>query len=99
MDRNWILRLTSLLLKIAVGVCAINFLVYLAGTIVLGGDALNQGSISDGHFYIKSHGRTNEVTHGLFEYSRWQAATLKITQPIFLTAFAGILLMRLCAKS
>jgi hypothetical protein len=97
MDRNRILRLTSLFLKVVVGVCVINFLVYLAGTIVLGGDALSHGSVSDGHFYITSHGRTKEVTEGLFEYSRWQASTLKIT--IFLTAFAGILLMRLYAKS
>jgi hypothetical protein len=54
----------------------LNFLVYLADTIVLGGDALNHGSVRDGHFYIKSHGRTKEVTEGLFEYSRWQASTL-----------------------
>jgi len=99
MDRNRVLRLTSLFLKVVVGVCAINFLVYLAGTILLGGDALNHGSISDGHFYITSHGRTKEVTAGLFEYSRWQASTLKISQAIFLTAFAGILLMGLYAKS
>ena len=98
MDRNPILKLMKLLLMIVVGACVLNFIVYLAGTIVLGGDALNHGSISDGHFYIKSHGRTKEVTEGLFEYSRWQASTIKITQPAFLAAFVGILLIRFYAK-
>jgi hypothetical protein len=99
MDRNRTLRLASLLLKVVAGACVINFVVYLAGTLVLGGDALNQGSINDGHFYIKSHGRTKEVTEGLFEYSRWHASTLRITQPIFITAFAGILLLRAYTKA
>jgi hypothetical protein len=70
-----------------------------AGTLALGGDALNHGSINDGHYYIKSHGRTKEVTEALFEYSRWHASILKITQPIFITAFAGILLLRVYTKS
>jgi len=71
-------------------VCVLNFIVYLAGTIVLGGDALNHGSVSNGHFYVQSHGRTKEVTEGLFEYSRWQASTLKITQPVFVAAFSAL---------
>jgi hypothetical protein len=98
MDRNRMFKLVSLLLMIVVGACVLNFVLYLAGTIVLGGDALNHGSVSDGHFYIKSHGRTKEVTEDLFEYSRWQASTLKITQPIFVAAFIGALLVRIYAK-
>jgi len=98
MDRNLMLKVTSLLLMIIVGACVLNFIVYLAGTIVLGGDALNHGSVSNGHFYIQSHGRTKEVTEGLFEYSRWQASTLKITQPVFVAAFIATLLIRVYAK-
>ena len=98
MDRNRIFKLMKLLFMIVVGACVLNFIVYLAGTIVLGGDALNHGSVSGGHFYIESHGRTKEVTEGIFEYSRWQASTLKIMQPVFLTAFVGILLVRFYAK-
>ena len=98
MDRSRIFKLVNLLLMIVVGACVLNFIVYLAGTIVLGGDALNHGSVSNGHFYIKSHGRTKEVTEDLFEYSRWQASTLKIMQPVFLSAFVGILLIRVYSK-
>ena len=98
MDRNRMFKLMSLLLMIVVGACVLNFIVYLAGTMVLGGDALNHGSVSNGHFYIKSHGRTKEVTAVLFEYSRWQASTLKITQPVFVAAFIGTLLVRVYAK-
>jgi hypothetical protein len=97
-DREQTRDLIGLALKIAIGLCVANFLVYLAGSIVLGGDALNQGSIVNGHYYIKSHGRTKEVTQGLFEYSRWQASSLKLTQPIFLAAFAGIFLLKVYAK-
>jgi len=50
MDRNRMLNVMSLLLMIVVGACALNFIVYLAGTIVLGGEALNHGSVSNGHF-------------------------------------------------
>ena len=98
MDRNRMFKLVSLLLMIVVGACVLNFVLYLGGTIVLGGDALHHGSVSDGHFYIKSHGRTKEVTEDLFEYSRWQASTLKITQTIFVAAFVGTLLIRTYVK-
>jgi hypothetical protein len=98
MDRNRIFKLMHLLLMIVVGACVLNFILYLAGTLVLGGDALHQGSISDGHFFIKSHGRTKEVTEGVFVYSRWQASTLAMTQPIFLAAFVGTLLIKFYAK-
>jgi len=50
MDRNPVFKLLSLLLMIIVGACVLNFIVYLAGTIVLGGDALNHGSVSNGQF-------------------------------------------------
>jgi len=49
-DRNRMVKVMSLLLMIVVGACALNFIVYLAGTIVLGGEALNHGSVSNGHF-------------------------------------------------
>src|SRR5262249_47496260 len=97
MDRNRMFKLVSLLLMIVVGACMLNFVLYLGRTIVLGGDALNHGSVSDGHFYIKSHGRTKEVTEVLFD-SRWQASTLKITQTIFVAAFVGTLLIRTYVK-
>jgi hypothetical protein len=99
MNRNRIFKFMSLFFMIVVAACVLNFLVYLSGTIVLGGDALSHGSVSDGHFYIKSHGRTKEVTEGLFEYSRWQASTLKIMQPVFLAAFVGLLVIRFYAKT
>jgi hypothetical protein len=63
----------------------------LADTIVLGGDALNHGSVRDGHFYIESYGRTKEVIESLracSSYSRWQAS-LKITQPVFLAGLSS----------
>jgi hypothetical protein len=98
MDRTRLLKVATLALKVIVGLCVVNFLVYLAGTMVLNGDALHGGSVSNGHFYITNHGRTNEITEGLFNYSRWHASVVKVTQPIFLSAMAGILLIRVYGK-
>ena len=94
MDRERALKVASFALKVIVGLCVVNFLVYLAGTMVLNGDALHSGSVSNGHFYITNHGHTKEITEGLFNYSRWHASIIKVTQPIFLSAMAGILLIR-----
>ena len=66
---------------------------------VLNGDALHSGSVSNGHFYITNHGRTKEITEALFNYSRWHASIIKVTQPIFLSAMAVILLIRFYGKS
>jgi hypothetical protein len=98
MNRNPVFNLMRGCLMLVIGACVLNFIVYFAGTIILGGDALNHGSVSDGHFYIKSHGRSKEVTESLFEYSRWQASTLKITQPIFVAAVVATLFIRFYAK-
>jgi hypothetical protein len=98
MNRNPVFNLMRWCLMLVIGACVLNFIVYFAGTIILGGDALNHGSVSDGHFYIKSHGRSKEVTESLFEYSRWQASTLKITQPIFVAAVVATLFIRFYAK-
>ena len=98
MDRTQLLKVVTLALKVIVGLCVINFLVYLAGTMVLNGDALSSGSVSNGHFYITNHGRTKEITEGVFNYSRWHASIIKVTQPVFLSAMAGILLIRIYGK-
>ena len=43
MDREQVLKVATFALKVIVGLCVVNFLIYFAGTMVLNGDALNSG--------------------------------------------------------
>lgn len=45
-----------------------NFLIWFIINIEIGGDATN-GKITDGHFYLGSHGRYTEVAEWVFNYS------------------------------
>jgi hypothetical protein len=77
---------------IAVGM--LNFLMFVAGAIYLGGDAVN-GKVEGGHYYLFGV-RTEsgmkvytEVTRRIFTYSTWHAYSVLITWPlVMLAAFA-----------
>ena len=59
-----------------------NFLIFILGSMYLGGDALN-GYAKDGHYFLCAHGSCTEVVKPLWTYSYWHA----------LTAMNGILLV------
>jgi hypothetical protein len=47
------------------------FIVFIA-TVYLGGDAIN-GKVVGGHYFLASHGRLTEVSHGIFLCSKVHA--------------------------
>jgi hypothetical protein len=59
-----------------------NFLAFVAGSVHLGGDALN-GYVRADHYYVCARGSCNQVSQTTWKYSYWHA----------ISAFGGILLM------
>ena len=86
MSNEWIrrVRITSLLM-IVIGL--LNFLVFVAISLYLGGDAVN-GKAEGGHYYLYGYGlRTGlkgytEVTEQVFNYSKWHVYSIFITWPL-----------------
>jgi hypothetical protein len=74
---------------IAVIVGFLNFLLFLAGTFYLGGDAVN-GKAEGGRYYLWGYhegkkGYT-EVTQAVFDYSRWHVYSVMVTWPLMILA-------------
>jgi hypothetical protein len=72
----------------------LNFAIFVAIACYLGGDAVN-GKVEDGRYYLfgvrtaSGHKVYTEVTHVVFDYSRWHVYSLFITWPfVMLAAFA-----------
>jgi hypothetical protein len=63
----------------------LNFMAFVAGTLVLGGDALN-GKVVNGHYFLNSHGRHTEVTRATYSYSWWHGASLTASFVLFAVA-------------
>lgn len=60
----------------------VNFAAFIAGSLYLGGDALN-GYLKSGHYFLCAHGHCSEVSSAVWHYSYWHA----------LSSFGGILLV------
>jgi hypothetical protein len=82
---------TRRLLQVGVGIGLANFLVFWVVAVFIGGDALN-GYMSDGHYFLASHGRFTEVSGAVFTYSKWHATSVFFTHP--LAMLCGWLLTR-----
>ena len=67
------MRLSARALKAIAIVCWVNFAVFLAVNVSIGGDALN-GKTAGGHYYLNNHGRYTEVSHAVFVYSACHAS-------------------------
>jgi hypothetical protein len=48
----------------------VNFLAFIIGSVVLGGDAIN-GYAQAGHYFLCAHGGCTEVTQSIWKYSYW----------------------------
>jgi hypothetical protein len=68
----------------------VNFAVFIAMAIYLGGDALN-GYARDGHYFLCSHGKNTEVTRVVRTYSYWHTISVFVTQGLVFV-LAAILL-------
>jgi hypothetical protein len=62
-------------------VAIVNFVVFVAIAVPLGGDALN-GTARDGHYYLMQHGIYTEVRRSIFIYSTIHTLSLFVTQPL-----------------
>jgi hypothetical protein len=72
---KWVLYPTAAL-------AMVNFFAFVAGSLYLGGDALN-GSVKAGHYFVCAHGHCSEVSSAVWHYSYWHA----------LSAFTGLFLV------
>jgi hypothetical protein len=70
--------------------CSLNFMTFMIGIQVLGGDALN-GYAKNGHFYLKNHAQITEVSESVYNYSLWHGRSIFLTHPLAMLA-AGILI-------
>jgi hypothetical protein len=67
------------------GLGILNFLAFVAGAFVLGGDAAN-GKIAGGHFYLAEHGKLTEVSEAVYTYSLWHVRSVFLTHPLAILA-------------
>jgi hypothetical protein len=71
----------------AVIVSILNFALFLTGTFYLGGNAI-KGKIADGRYYVWGyhHGTKGyaEVSHAVFNYSKWHANSVIVTWPFMI---------------
>jgi hypothetical protein len=62
------------LVNVLGGVALANFLIFVAITLFIGGDAIN-GQITGGHYYLSDHGKLTEVSQPIYIYSYIHAAS------------------------
>ena len=78
-------------LAVVFALCVLNFLAFVTGAAVIGGDAAN-GKVESGHYFVGSHGKFREVTPAVFEYSQWHTRSVWLTHPLaILAGFAMVL--------
>jgi hypothetical protein len=73
-----------------VGLGVANFLVFVVVSAALGGDALS-GRVTDGHYYVVSHGALTEVSESVWTLSRIHGAITLLSWPLVLVAMAFLL--------
>ena len=74
-----------------VAATSINFLVFFAVALYLGGDALS-GKEEHGRYFLGSHGRYTEVSAQVFQYSKVHGRLVEATIP--LAVLLGLVLTR-----
>ena len=75
------------LLNIVFFISVANFLAFCAISEVIGGDAIN-GYAEHGRYFLRSHGRTTEVSEAVFAYSKWHAISCFVTHSLVLLVYA-----------
>lgn len=72
-------------LMIVAVLTAANFVAFMVGAVLVGGDAWN-GKVEDGRYFLGDHGRLREVSAEVFTYSLWHARSMIATHPIAMLA-------------
>jgi hypothetical protein len=68
-------------------IAAVNFVAFAVESMYLGGDAGN-GMISEGRYYVGSHGQYTIVSAAVFTISKWHAYSVWCTHALGFLAFA-----------
>jgi len=79
------------LFAILFAVAVLNFIAFIIGASVLGGDAVN-GKVEGGKYYVANHGKYTEVSQVAFTYSRFHCYSVWVTHPLAIlcgTLFLG----------
>lgn len=82
-------RALSRVCAAAIVVGVLNFLLFIAGTLLIGGDAVN-GKAENGRFYVWGYRNGSkqytEVSRPVFNYSRWHCYSVWVTWPLIILA-------------
>jgi hypothetical protein len=78
MTRRWQRRLCFM----AGAFAFLNFAIFFAGILLLGGDAAN-GGVQNGRYYLNSHGAYTEVSRGVYMHSWWHELSRPFTFALF----------------
>ena len=70
-------------------VAMVNFTVFWIAGVLLGGDAIGS-KIHNGRYYLSSHGKYTEVSHGVWVYSKIHAISVWITHPLGILGGVGL---------
>jgi hypothetical protein len=82
-------RILRKLFPIVVAIGFLNFLLFVAGAFYFGGDAVNGKAEGERYYLWGYHSGTKgylEVSHAVFDYSRWHAYSVMITWPLVIFA-------------
>jgi TRAP-type C4-dicarboxylate transport system permease small subunit len=71
--------------KILGFIALVNFVAFLIGIFILGGDAIT-GHASDGHYYLGYHRHLKEVSRAEFVYSWWHTVSMFVTHALAMLA-------------
>ena len=71
--------------KILGFIALVNFVAFLIGVFILGGDAIT-GHASGGHYYLGYQRHLKEVSRSEFVYSWWHTASMFVTHALAMLA-------------
>ena len=68
----------------------INFIAFVIGAIIIGGDAVN-GKVEGDRYFVASHGKYTEVSYDTWFYSRIHTISVFVTHPLGILVGGGLL--------
>ncbi|VUD63094.1 hypothetical protein TDB9533_03173 [Thalassocella blandensis] len=83
--------------EILASVALLSFILFIAGLIYLGGDALN-GKIVDDAYFVGMHGEYYEVSKAVYLYSKWHTLSIFASFWLFLVGPFGVATYRVLNK-
>lgn len=63
----------------------VNFILFFIISLIIGGTAIS-GFVSDGHYYVKDHGKITETSSFVWYFSKIHSISVFITHPVGIIA-------------